>query len=104
MDLSPSWSPSIDLDEFPDLIAIEENALVPGPSNDPAWTRSAIKRILVNVPEGFEAIWASVLAVWRLKTLEEKLEGDSPIQILWSQYLAEWLVSPSRDRGKDGKG
>lgn len=57
---------------------------------------------LVNVPDGFEVIWASVLAVWRLKTLEEKLEGDSPIQILWSQYLAEWLVSHSRDRGRMG--
>lgn len=100
MDLSSSWSPKDELDHFQELFEIEENTLAPGPATDPSWMRVTVKKALANVPDGFEAIWQSVLAIWRLKTLEVKLEGDSPIQILWMQHLSAWLVSHPFARGR----
>jgi hypothetical protein len=97
MDLSANWVPQLNgnnLAPFEALQEIEANDLVPDFEKEPSWAKGTVLKSLANVPKGRDAIWGSVLAVWRLRRLEGRLEDASEgFAMLWEEYLTAWVVS-----------
>ena len=59
--------------------------------------KKMVDEALGDIPEGRNAIWESILELWRLKYLEEQLEDASEgFEKSWQQYTSGWLVSDSR--------
>ena len=67
---------------------VEDNTS-PSLKRDGDWAKAQIDRELANVPEGKEALWECVLALWRLKLCEE--EGSQ--EEAWQELVSAWLVS-----------
>lgn len=63
---------------------------LPNSMQDPTWIRRALDPFVANVPEGADALWECVLALWRLKLMEEAGSDDE----VWRLHVSAWLVSP----------
>jgi hypothetical protein len=99
MDLSSSWDPTAGtngLAPFPAFAQIQTYDESPSSAvlSDASWTKKKLMPYLTGSGADSEAIWKSVLAIWRLKALEKDLEdGGKPFCALWQVYLTAWLVS-----------
>jgi hypothetical protein len=95
MDLSTAWRPSgRALEAFPALQAVEKECLVPNQMHHGSWAKRTLEQDLAQSPTGRDAIWQSVLFLWRLEFLVSDWEGaDGGFRRLWQQYVSEWLVS-----------
>ena len=51
-----------------------ENACTPLPRQDKPWMRTSFSDVFSKFPHTVEALWESVLALWRLKVSE--LDGE----------------------------
>jgi hypothetical protein len=56
---------------------------------EPTWARKALADELAKTPAAAEALWESILALWRLKELEDP--GSNRLE--WRLLVAAWLVS-----------
>ena len=91
MIFSTGWIPAFLLDSHPVLEAYDRlvvQDLVPDPVSDALWTRDRIFRPTEDLPLVADALWESVLALWRLRKVRP--EGDDVD--LWRQYVVAWLV------------
>ena len=89
VDLSTPWVPTLDGNQLAPFAKYEElvqDEEMPSAKKSPEWSIKAHKQILEKVPEVKEALWETVLGVYRLQMLEE--EADE----LWINYLQAWLV------------
>ncbi|KAF9781081.1 hypothetical protein BJ322DRAFT_1111792 [Thelephora terrestris] len=97
MDLSSSWDPTKGtngLAPFPAFAQIQTYDESPSSQvlSDAGWTKRELMPYLTGSGDGSEAIWESVLAIWRLRALEKDLEdGGKPFCALWQVYLTAWL-------------
>lgn len=93
MDSSTPWVPSWNGDRltpFDALREVQEDGLVPTPAKHRAWSEMTLERELSRIPEGREAIWNSVLELWRLKYVGYHAKDESAS--LWQQLTSAWLV------------
>ena len=55
-----------------------------------SWSLKVVHPLLNKAPEvAREALWESVVAIWRLSEVDDTAHGDSN----WADYLEAWLVS-----------
>ena len=66
-------------------------SVVPRYSKEPAWSSMGLNSELAKTPMAGPALWESVLALWRLKEVEEE-GGD---QGEWQSLVSAWLVRVS---------
>jgi hypothetical protein len=94
MDLSPNWDPSEKghgLPPFPALQGWQE--YVPTRRHHKPWAQRTLGEELLQAPEGYEVLWQSVLALWRLKQLSKELDDpEDDFLVAWRLYAAAWLV------------
>jgi hypothetical protein len=65
----------------------------PTPEKYPTWARTNLTGELGRVIEAREALWETVLALWRLSRDEE----EGPKGDIWPKYVSAWMVSPFRN-------
>jgi len=97
MAFSTGWKPSVGGEELAPFAAyadlVDDDAR-PYSQRDPDWATRNIRAQLGAVPIAVPAIQESVVGLWRLKQLEEKLEDASEQFVSdWQQYVSAWLVS-----------
>lgn len=91
MIFSTDWIPAFLSDGHPVFEAYGwtvERDLQPDPISDAVWTRDQVFRQTEYLPLAADALWESVLALWRLRKVR-------PVRIdldLWRQYVVAWLV------------
>lgn len=89
---STSWAPvwnGIVLPNFEPYGALVEDEVTPARGRGPDWTKKTILGQLENTPTGKDVIWETVLALFRLRSLEdEEMKGK-----LWQQLVSAWMVS-----------
>ena len=68
---------------------VVQRQLSPDKFRDSAWIRSAMGSGLEVGTPGEVALWECVLALWRLKLMEEKGSEDP----IWPQHVSAWMVS-----------
>jgi hypothetical protein len=95
MDLSPAWRPSRrGLAPFPALREAEGDGLVPNEIHHMPWAKRTLEEELSQSPNDRDAVWQSVLFLWRLEYLASDWETSGEgFRRLWQQYVSEWLVS-----------
>jgi len=97
MDLSLDWTPSSNgnaLAPYAALQKLEDDAILPNLSVETEWASKNVRAALSDVPESREAICRSVVMLWRLKSMEAKLQGaGAAVLIPWQQYMTAWRVS-----------
>ena len=94
-DPSDSWVPIWDGVVLPKFEPYEEmvaDEVAPFGGKDPAWTKTTTFNELKNVPLGRDAIWQTVLALYRLKELESRETKGR----IWQKLVLAWLVSDVR--------
>lgn len=102
LNLSIPWVPSSNgevLHPFDRLTEVIESKCTPIPSADKPWLRKAHEEVLSKFPNAAEALWETVLALWRLKITAPDEDSD-PDDVLWESHVSAWLVSvsgPNRD-------
>jgi hypothetical protein len=96
MDLVTPWRPSgRGMEVFPELVEVEKEGLVPNQMHHKPWARRTLERDLSQSPNGRDAIWESILFLWRLEYLtSEWKNAKGGFRKHWQQYASEWLVSP----------
>lgn len=62
----------------------------PDQKSDKQWTRATILSLTQSEPDAEDAIYESVLALWRLSRL-----ADENLESIWQEYARAWLVSQS---------
>ena len=95
MDLSASWVPTSNgnvLSPFTRLTEVVEGACTPHPRSDKPWLKSSFSDIFAKFPHAQEAVWGTVLSLWRLKTVAPDI-GESADDALWEEHVVAWLVS-----------
>jgi hypothetical protein len=95
MNLSTAWRPSGRASEaFPALQAVGKVGLVPIQMHHGSWAGRTLEQDLAQSPAGRDAIWQSILFLWRLEYLVSDWErAYSGFRRLWQHYVSEWLVS-----------
>ena len=91
--LAVPWVPNVNNKPLSRLEAYEEireEGVVPNSFQHSSWTEKTHNLLLVNVPEGRDALWECVLAIWRLRLVK----GDGPPGEIWKLHVVAWLVSP----------
>ena len=97
LNLSIPWVPSSNgevLHPFDRLTEVIESKCTPIPSADKPWLRKAHEEVLSKFPNAAEALWETVLALWRLKITAPDEDSD-PDDVLWESHVSAWLVSVS---------
>jgi hypothetical protein len=107
MQFSTDWVPSLAGNTLPVSKALKElvgDSSQPYPLLYPRWTRREVISIVANSdhPEAIPAVWSSVLSIWRLETLEMRLEKDATMLGPWQAHTSAWLVSTIVARGPRG--
>jgi hypothetical protein len=93
MDFSKPWTVSLRGNHLVpcDLVKhlIEKNAQPPfwEPAQE-AWSRDFLASELAKRPIATEALWESVLALWRLKVVEDVGTDDA----IWVDHVEAWMV------------
>ena len=89
--LSTPWTPTLDRKECapcaPYDTVVDEEA-TPNAIDDAAWTMEALELELEAAPDGKDALWEGILALWRLRLCEEKAIDDRS----WKNLVSAWLV------------
>ena len=62
---------------------------VPDSFQHGAWSEKTHSLLLANVPEGRDAQWECVLALWRLR----QVKGEGMPSEIWKMHVVAWLVS-----------
>ena len=70
---------------------VDENA-EPNPIEHAQWARRNLESELEKAPDGADALWEVVLALWRLKLFEETGGPDET----WQKLVSAWLVRSFR--------
>jgi len=89
IDLATPWVAALNgnnLAPYARLEALAAAKDAPNGSTHPSWSWATNSPVLKSVPAGKEALWESVVALYRLQKLEE---DDSD---LWRDYVCAWLV------------
>jgi hypothetical protein len=89
--LSTPWTPTLDRRKCTPYalyaIAVDEDAM-PNAIDDPTWTMEALESELEATPDGKDALWEGILALWRLKLCEEEgINHES-----WQNLVSAWMV------------
>ncbi|KAF9781679.1 hypothetical protein BJ322DRAFT_1111610 [Thelephora terrestris] len=97
MSSSSKWTPPAAASDPIILAAMIQSAKavkIPDDEKHPDWARPTIKALVSaqGRPEAFEPVWATVLPFWRLKGLEERLEGDKELRDPWAMHALAWLA------------
>jgi hypothetical protein len=100
MDTSASWPASDGNGELPmfrELATVIKDRLTPDPMHHQRWARRSLAEHLSQASENEDALWASVLGLWRLRYLEPILnELTEEARKLWQSHVSAWLVSGGR--------
>ncbi|KAF9789919.1 hypothetical protein BJ322DRAFT_1018485 [Thelephora terrestris] len=99
MDYAGDWTPSKGpngIAPFAELDQLGEDCLFP-PEKD-EWSKPEIRQLIAGSPDCVNLVWQSVLAVWRLKTLEGRLEEEKELRGPWADHLSAWAfhIEPLR--------
>jgi hypothetical protein len=79
------------------LKEVIEDGLTPDPDHYEAWAKRSLAEQLSQAFKSQDAIWESVLGLWRLKYLEPTLEtADEQVKTLWRLHASAWLVSADK--------
>ena len=95
MDLSATWVPTAQgnvLSPLARFTEVVESACTPLPRVDKPWMKTSFSDIFSKFPQAREALWESVLSLWRLKIVAPDKE-ESVDDALWEEYVSAWLVS-----------
>jgi len=99
MDLSVPWVPTTNGNVLRPLARYDEvvdSACAPVPRQDRPWVKTTYSDIFSKHPQAGEALWESVLALWRLKVVvPEEADVDDD---LWAEHVLAWLVSTPLSR------
>jgi hypothetical protein len=100
MDLSASGPPSernSGLPFFRELAEVVKEALVPNQKDHKEWARRTLEVQLSQASECRDALWASVLGLWRLQYLQPSLkDAGEELRGLWRLHTSALLVSGDR--------
>jgi hypothetical protein len=100
IDLSSSWSPSEHgnpLPAFRQLTVLVEQDLKPDSTHHGPWAMGTLVEELSQVPAGRDALWASILGLWRLKYLEHIVEEEpEDVKQCWRSHVSAWVVRAHR--------
>jgi hypothetical protein len=96
MDVSPPWFPSERVNVLPAFAQLNDvigDALIPDNIDCEPWAMRSLEGQLSQAPDGRDALWASILALWRLGSLEKIMsEMDEDAKQLWRLHVLAWLV------------
>ena len=96
---SVPWTPAINgsvLAPLQSIAELVEYDVQPDVRTAGPWSRKAFDHLLNDAPQSArESLWESVVAIWRLKEVEETSCEDPH----WVDHLQAWLVSEPCDRG-----
>ncbi|KAF9789603.1 hypothetical protein BJ322DRAFT_1105463 [Thelephora terrestris] len=91
-DLSTTWTP----DQGPNAIApfkeykiVENDDETPNPGT--GWSKKEMRALITNSPACEEVMWKCVLAIWRLRSMEERLEREESLAGPWAEHMVAWL-------------
>ncbi|KAF9778346.1 hypothetical protein BJ322DRAFT_1114155 [Thelephora terrestris] len=62
------------------------------PDHESRWAKVDLRGLLVGSPGCEDVVWKSVLAIWRLKSMEERLKEETALAEPWAQHLSAWLT------------
>lgn len=85
------WIPTLNKEvcaSYPPYDEIVNEGAEPNSIENPHWARRNLEPELEKVPDGADALWEVVLALWRLKLLEETGGLDET----WRNLVSAWLV------------
>ncbi|KAF9778347.1 hypothetical protein BJ322DRAFT_1025069 [Thelephora terrestris] len=94
MDLSLDWTPT----KGPNGLApFEAFRLVENddetPSRGSGWLKTDVRELVAHSPASEDLIWKSVLAIWRLKSMEGRLkEEEKELAEPWAEHMSAWLT------------
>jgi hypothetical protein len=94
MDYSHDWTPSKGpngIAPFAELDLLEENEVFPEEKSE--WNKARIRPLIAGSPDCVKIVSKSVLMIWRLKTMELRLEEEKELRGPWADHLSAWLVS-----------
>ena len=86
-----AWIPQLDGIKLPACELFDEVVqqwLIPKVDLDPSWAKKNLFPVFATVTDA-EAIWETVLAMWRLKQREE----DGGEEKVWQDHVVAWMVS-----------
>ena len=89
--LSTPWTPTLDRDKCAPCAlydSVVDEEATPNAIDDAAWTMEAMELELEAAPDGKDALWEGILALWRLKLCEERATNDKS----WKNLVLAWLV------------
>jgi len=89
--LAVPWTPVLNGKEVSscDLYnRVVEDEAKPAGKHDEDWLRRSLEVAFAEAPQGAEALWECMLAIWRLKVEEEDGSEDDT----WKDLLCAWLV------------
>ena len=98
VDFKSGWVPAIGGEELAPCKLIErivQDCLLPSPlvPKDRPWTRVVLNSYLNRHLESKEAVWEAIVALWRLKSVQE----DGVFAASWRQHVLAWIVCLIRD-------
>jgi hypothetical protein len=91
VDLSTPWVAALNgnnLAPFPALVQLAEDDERPSALRDPGWSKKSVTALTAKISDKKEALWDSILSLYRLKMLEESEAGK-----MWEDYVCAWFVS-----------
>ena len=89
--LSIPWTPTANgelCDPYFAYDVIAEEGAQPNPFEDEQWDRNTLDSQLVMMPDGGDALWEGILALWRLRLVQE----DGAFDRSWRTLVSAWLV------------
>lgn len=89
--LSTPWTPTLNGQLCPSYVPYTEvvaEKAEPNFMEDVDWARRNLDAELERTPDDAEALWEGVLALWRLKLVEE----EGKLHSSWRGLVSAWLV------------
>jgi hypothetical protein len=93
MDLSTPWTPSLDgnVCAASHLYQLVQNDF-PNSINNTPWAERTLKEELAKTPAAQQALWESILALWRLNLTLKKTSENADWCTDWCNLVSAWLV------------
>jgi hypothetical protein len=94
MAYSSPWTPELNKTKCAPCASYDESVreAVPNSIQHPAWAKRKLSAELGKTPEARDALWESILMLWRLNMITERSHKD----LNWQKLVSAWLVCVHR--------
>jgi hypothetical protein len=89
--LTTPWTPVLDerkCTPFAAYYDIAEEGAMPNVVDNPGWSLESLESELAKTPDGKDALWEGILALWRLNLVAEGGTHNKS----WRKLVSAWLV------------